>query len=100
MKTREEEYSYIVITLGNNNSGKKDMFSFDIITGWSNIKYKISVEGKVVTPYQDFFMFTVNKICQYFGLYIFHGLSLYTMLEMKSRTKYLDKGHGNDFIQR
>ena len=48
--------------------------------------------------YPDYVLFTPVEVCQYFAIYILHGLLPSPHIKMKFNTQAKDEINGNDFI--
>ena len=76
------------------------MVSFELLTKLTNLKATLEGAGKGGTYCTDCVPFSVEKICEHLGFYVFYGLSPSSRIEFKFRSQHKDKVHGNDLIHR
>ena len=98
--TRPEQYAEILLPMNKNMQGGKERLSFRQLKDWTNLKASLADAGKDGLCYRDFKDFSINEICQGFGLYVFQGLCPSPRVELKFRFQQQDKVHGNDFVYR
>ena len=73
------------------------MFSFKILTEWTNNMAHMSDAGKKVYK-GEWYVFSDKELSQHFGIYLLQGLAPSPMIEYKFNTQCRDRISGNDFV--
>ena len=97
--TTPPEYANIFLPFKTNIIGTKEYPSFQQFTKWTNQKAHHSGASEGSTGYyKTFKYFSIHKIQQHMGLYIWHGLQPSPRVEYKFSSPQNDPLHGNTFI--
>ena len=97
---KPEEFLGLLLPFGKNQQGNNKMVSFELLAKWTNLKATLEGAGKGGTYCTDCVPFSVEKICEHVGFYVFYVLSHSSRIEFKFRSQHKDKVHGNDLIHR
>jgi hypothetical protein len=89
---------FIPFKLNPHNNRDAEHPSVQTSTPYTNAKAMMLQAGEGGTIYQDFKPFSMHKICQHLGLYIFNRLNPSPQVELKFQSSAQDELHGSNFV--